>query len=647
MRNSLIYLLIVVAVITVFFLFFDNDPLDGAREIPISEVVALAQNPGNERILIEVMGDDLTIHVGANTFVSRKEPGSSIVELIDSAGASENVSIEVKDLGSGLGSFIGLMINFLPLILFGGILLFMMRQAQGSSNQAMGFGKSRARMFVGTKATVTFFDVAGAPEAKQELEEVVEFLKYPERFVALGARIPRGVLLVGPPGTGKTLLAKAVAGEAGVPFFAISGSEFVEMFVGVGASRVRDLFEQAKRHAPSIIFVDEIDAVGRHRGAGLGGGHDEREQTLNQILVEMDGFESSTNVIVIAATNRPDILDPALLRPGRFDRRVTLDSPDIRGRTAILDVHAKGKPLADDVDLAALAQQTPGFSGADLANLINEAAILASRRNLKQITQDEMLEAIDRLIAGPARKSKVISPHEKKITAYHESGHAIVGYFMPHADKVHKISIVARGRMGGYTRYLPDEERSLQTKSQFQAMIATAMGGRVAEQMIFDEITTGASNDIEKATEIARAMVTQFGMSDKLGPRLFGKREEMVFLGRNLGEHRDYGPRTEELIDEEVDALLQAGWDNAERILTEKTEQLHAISKFLIEHETIDGKQMTEIVEGRDPLATVEPEPKPEPPAEAGEAESPPSPAPENQGRAPDIRDASPQPGLD
>ena len=647
MRNSLIYLLIVVAVITVFFLFFDNDPLDGAREIPISEVVALAQNPGNERILIEVMGDDLTIHVGANTFVSRKEPGSSIVELLDNAGASENVSIEVKDLGSGLGSFIGLMINFLPLILFGGILLFMMRQAQGSSNQAMGFGKSRARMFVGTKATVTFFDVAGAPEAKQELEEVVEFLKYPERFVALGARIPRGVLLVGPPGTGKTLLAKAVAGEAGVPFFAISGSEFVEMFVGVGASRVRDLFEQAKRHAPSIIFVDEIDAVGRHRGAGLGGGHDEREQTLNQILVEMDGFESSTNVIVIAATNRPDILDPALLRPGRFDRRVTLDSPDIRGRTAILDVHAKGKPLADDVDLAALAQQTPGFSGADLANLINEAAILASRRNLKQITQDEMLEAIDRLIAGPARKSKVISPHEKKITAYHESGHAIVGYFMPHADKVHKISIVARGRMGGYTRYLPDEERSLQTKSQFQAMIATAMGGRVAEQMIFDEITTGASNDIEKATEIARAMVTQFGMSDKLGPRLFGKREEMVFLGRNLGEHRDYGPRTEELIDEEVDALLQAGWDNAERILTEKTEQLHAISKFLIEHETIDGKQMTEIVEGRDPLATVEPEPKPEPPAEAGEAESPPSPAPENQGRAPDIRDASPQPGLD
>ena len=647
MRNSLIYLLIVVAVITVFFLFFDNDPLDGAREIPISEVVALAQNPGNERILIEVMGDDLTIHVGANTFVSRKEPGSSIVELIDSAGASENVSIEVKDLGSGLGSFIGLMINFLPLILFGGILLFMMRQAQGSSNQAMGFGKSRARMFVGTKATVTFFDVAGAPEAKQELEEVVEFLKYPERFVALGARIPRGVLLVGPPGTGKTLLAKAVAGEAGVPFFAISGSEFVEMFVGVGASRVRDLFEQAKRHAPSIIFVDEIDAVGRHRGAGLGGGHDEREQTLNQILVEMDGFESSTNVIVIAATNRPDILDPALLRPGRFDRRVTLDSPDIRGRTAILDVHAKGKPLADDVDLAALAQQTPGFSGADLANLINEAAILASRRNLKQITQDEMLEAIDRLIAGPARKSKVISPHEKKITAYHESGHAIVGYFMPHADKVHKISIVARGRMGGYTRYLPDEERSLQTKSQFQAMIATAMGGRVAEQMIFDEITTGASNDIEKATEIARAMVTQFGMSDKLGPRLFGKREEMVFLGRNLGEHRDYGPRTEELIDEEVDALLQAGWDNAERILTEKTEQLHAISKFLIEHETIDGKQMTEIVEGRDPLAAVEPEPKPEPPAETGETEGPPSPAPENQGRAPDMRDASPQPGLD
>ena len=646
MRNSLIYLLIVVAVITVFFLFFDNNQLDDAREIPISEVVALAENPGNERILIEVQGDALTIHVGANTFISRKEPGSSIVELLDRVGASQNVSIEVKEPGSGLGSFIGLMINFLPLILFGGILLFMMRQAQGSSNQAMGFGKSRARMFVGSKATVTFFDVAGAPEAKQELEEVVEFLKYPERFVALGARIPRGVLLVGPPGTGKTLLAKAVAGEAGVPFFAISGSEFVEMFVGVGAARVRDLFEQAKRHAPSIIFIDEIDAVGRHRGAGLGGGHDEREQTLNQILVEMDGFESSTNVIVIAATNRPDILDPALLRPGRFDRRVTLDSPDIRGRTAILDVHAKGKPLADDVDLPSLAQQTPGFSGADLANLINEAAILAARRNKKEITQDEMLEAIDRLIAGPARKSKVISPHEKKVTAFHESGHAIVGYFMPHADKVHKISIVARGRMGGYTRYLPDEERSMQTKSQFQAMIATAMGGRVAEQMIFNEITTGASNDIEKATEIARAMVTQFGMSDKLGPRLFGKREEMVFLGRTLGEHRDYGPKTEELIDEEVDALLQAGWDNAERILTEKTVQLHAISDFLIEHETIDGKQMIEIVEGRDPLANAapEPEPEPEPSVDGGEAGITPPPVSDN--RTPDIRDANLQPGL-
>ena len=646
MRNSLIYLLIVVAVITVFFLFFDNNQLDDAREIPISEVVALAENPGNERILIEVQGDALTIHVGANTFISRKEPGSSIVELLDRVGASQNVSIEVKEPGSGLGSFIGLMINFLPLILFGGILLFMMRQAQGSSNQAMGFGKSRARMFVGSKATVTFFDVAGAPEAKQELEEVVEFLKYPERFVALGARIPRGVLLVGPPGTGKTLLAKAVAGEAGVPFFAISGSEFVEMFVGVGAARVRDLFEQAKRHAPSIIFIDEIDAVGRHRGAGLGGGHDEREQTLNQILVEMDGFESSTNVIVIAATNRPDILDPALLRPGRFDRRVTLDSPDIRGRTAILDVHAKGKPLADDVDLPSLAQQTPGFSGADLANLINEAAILAARRNKKEITQDEMLEAIDRLIAGPARKSRVISPHEKKVTAFHESGHAIVGYFMPHADKVHKISIVARGRMGGYTRYLPDEERSMQTKSQFQAMIATAMGGRVAEQMIFNEITTGASNDIEKATEIARAMVTQFGMSDKLGPRLFGKREEMVFLGRTLGEHRDYGPKTEELIDEEVDALLQAGWDNAERILTEKTVQLHAISDFLIEHETVDGKQMIEIVEGRDPLANAapEPEPEPEPSVDGGEAGITPPPVSDN--RTPDIRDANLQPGL-
>ncbi len=640
MRNSLIYLLIVIAVITVFFLFFDNDPLADAPQIPISEVIELAENPSNERMLVEVRGDTLTIRVGEKTYRSRKEPGSSIVELLGESATNGNVQVEVKESGGGFGSFIGILLNFLPLILFGGILLFMMRQAQGSSNQAMGFGRSRARMFVGAKATVTFFDVAGVPEAKQELEEVVEFLKYPERFVALGARIPRGVLLVGPPGTGKTLLAKAVAGEAGVPFFSISGSEFVEMFVGVGASRVRDLFEQAKRHAPCIVFVDEIDAVGRHRGAGLGGGHDEREQTLNQILVEMDGFDTGTNVIVLAATNRPDILDPALLRPGRFDRRVVLDTPDIRGRTAILDVHAKGKPLAEDVELPKIARQTPGFSGADLANLINEGAILAARRNLKAIGMDELLEAIDRLIAGPARKSRVISEHEKKMTAYHEAGHALVGHFMPHADKVHKISIVSRGRMGGYTRYLPDEERMLQTRRQFQAMIATAMGGRVAERLIFDEVTTGASDDIEKATHIARSMVTQYGMSDRLGPRSFGKREQMVFLGRDLGEQRDYSLRTEALIDSEVTRIVDEAMDAANTVLKEHTDGLHNVAKYLIEHETLDGDQMVAIVEGRALVETAVEEPSAAAPAVP--AETPVEPV-ESPGAAPDIRRVKPQ----
>ena len=496
-RNGIVYLLIVVAVVTVFLLFF-NQPLGGPEELEITEVISLARNnTSTDRIRIEVRGDSLTVTDGARVFRSRKEAGSSLVQLMNEAGVDPAAySVDVKG-SSGLSSLFQVLINFLPLILFGGVLLFMMRQAQGSNNQTMSFGRSRARMFVGTKATVTFFDVAGVPEAKQELEEVVEFLKYPERFQALGARIPSGVLLVGPPGTGKTLLARAVAGEAGVPFFSISGSEFVEMFVGVGASRVRDLFEQAKRHSPCIVFVDEIDAVGRHRGAGLGGGHDEREQTLNQILVEMDGFDTATNVIVIAATNRPDILDPALLRPGRFDRRVILDNPDIRGRTAILDVHAKGKPIEKSVDLASIAKQTPGFSGADLANLINEGALLAARRNKKSIELDDLTEAIDRVVAGPARKSRVISDKERELTAYHEAGHALVAYHMPGADMVWKISIVSRGQMGGYTRYLPEEDRYLQTLTQFLAMIATAMGGRQAEVIKFGEVTTGASNDIE------------------------------------------------------------------------------------------------------------------------------------------------------
>jgi len=598
MRNGFVYVLIVLGVITIFLVFF-NDPLGDSQDIPISDVITRAKS--GSPIQIEVTGEDLTIRDGTQTFRSRKEPNSSLVETLESSGVdTSRVAITVKG-SSGLSSFIGILFNFLPLILFGGILMFMMRQAQSSGNQAMGFGRSKAKMFVGTKATVTFFDVAGAPEAKQELEEVVEFLKYPERFVALGARIPAGVLLIGPPGTGKTLLARAVAGEAGVPFFSISGSEFVEMFVGVGASRVRDLFDQARRHAPCIIFVDEIDAVGRHRGAGLGGGHDEREQTLNQILVEMDGFESGTNVIVIAATNRPDILDPALLRPGRFDRKVILDAPDIRGRTAILEVHAKGKPFEEGVDLQEIAKQTPGFSGADLANLINESAILAARRNRKTISFDEMAEAIDRVIAGPARKSRVISQHEREIVAFHEGGHALVAQLDPEADNVHKISIVARGQMGGYTRYVPDEERTLQTKEQFRSNIAAAMGGRAAEQIKFDSITTGASNDIEKATDIAKAMVTRYGMSERLGPRSFGKRQEMVFLGKDLGGERDYSLRTEAIIDEEIDAEIEMGLQQAKKSISENMDALTRIAEYLLEHETIEAHEIEAIVQG-DPV---------------------------------------------
>jgi cell division protease FtsH len=622
MRNSLVYLVIIVAVIMIFFMFV-NQPLGGAQEIGINEVVELAQNSsGASKLDIEVSGDTLTISDGVNTFKSRKEEGSSVADLLANAGVDNSkYTVRVKGSG-GFSSFFGILIGFLPLILFGGILIFMMRQAQGNSSQQMSFGRSKARMFVGTKATVTFFDVAGVPEAKEELEEVVEFLKYPERFQALGAKIPAGVLLVGPPGTGKTLLARAVAGEAGVPFFSISGSEFVEMFVGVGASRVRDLFEQAKRHSPCIIFVDEIDAVGRHRGAGLGGGHDEREQTLNQILVEMDGFDSATNVIVIAATNRPDILDPALLRPGRFDRRVILDNPDIRGRTAILDVHAKGKPIDKAIDLAEIAKQTPGFSGADLANLINEAALLAARANQKAISFPNLTEAIDRVSMGPARKSKVISEKDRRITAYHEAGHALVAHLMPGGSPIGKISIIARGQAGGFTRW-QQEDRTYASKEQLEAQIAAAMGGRTAEVLKVGDVTTGASNDFEQATNIAREMVMRLGMSDRLSKRAFGKRQGgAVFLGKEMSEERDYSLKTESIIDDEINRLLKQGEDKAQELLTKHDEELEQIAQFLLEHETIDSDQFVAIIEGRDPLfASAVAVDEPGPPPSSGEAD--------------------------
>ncbi|HEY4036101.1 MAG TPA: ATP-dependent zinc metalloprotease FtsH [Ktedonobacteraceae bacterium] len=479
--------------------------------------------------------------------------------------------------------------SFIPFLFFGLLIIFILRQTQGNNNQAISFGKSRARMFMGSKQMLTFADIAGVDEAKQELQEIVEFLKYPEKFVALGARIPKGLLLVGPPGTGKTLVSRAVAGEAGVPFFSISGSEFVEMFVGVGASRVRDLFEQAKRNSPCIVFVDEIDAVGRQRGAGLGGSHDEREQTLNQILVEMDGFDTNTNVIVIAATNRPDVLDPALLRPGRFDRQVVLDRPDIRGRTSILQVHARGKPLEQSVSLEVLAKQTPGFSGADLANLLNEAAILAARRNKRMIGMSELEEAIDRVVAGPARKSRIISEREKAITAYHEVGHALVARMLPNTDPVHKVSILARGQAGGFTMLLPTEDRYLWSKAQFEDILAYALGGHVAESLIFGEVTTGASNDIERITKIARSMVTEYGMSSRIGPLALGHKDELVFLGRDFGEQRNYSEQTAREIDEEIRSIIQTAFDKAYHILQQNKTRLIMISERLIKEETLEG----------------------------------------------------------
>ena len=594
MRNALIYLLIIGAIVFVFANFF-RAPY-GTEEQPITSVISQAQAGTLEKI--EVSGDKLTVTPrSGEPYTAQKEEGANLVETLEAAGvdvAGSGLQIIVKG-GSGIGGLFGILLSFLPVIFIGALLFFMMRQAQGSSAQTMNFGRSRARMIMGSRPTVSFSDVAGEDEAKQELQEVVEFLRYPERFVALGARVPRGVLLMGPPGTGKTLLARAVAGEAAVPFFSISGSEFVEMFVGVGASRVRDLFSQAKHNSPCIIFIDEIDAVGRHRGAGLGGGHDEREQTLNQILVEMDGFDTSTNVIIVAATNRPDILDPALLRPGRFDRRVTLDLPDVVGRQAILNVHAKGKPMDEDTDLELIAKESPGFSGADLANLLNESAILAARRSKKSIGPSELAESVDRLIAGPERKSRVISHHEKELTAYHEAGHALVAHLEPHADRVQKISIVARGAMGGYTRMLPEEDRHLGTKEQFEAHLTVAMGGRVAERLTFGEVTTGASNDLEQATNLARQMVTRFGMSDNLGPRTLGRREELVFLGKEISEQRDYSDKIAEEIDAEMRTLLDGAYNTAHDLLSLHKETLDRVAQYLMENEAVEGAELTHL----------------------------------------------------
>jgi len=564
----------------------------------------LIDNAANHQVSdLEISGTDgvaTEVGGGKKHNVTLPDCSSGCSQLLTEMQTDKvNVKFDKNSNGSYLLQV--LLPNIILVILIAAFMWWVLRQTQSGNNQAISFGRSRARMIAGDKPAITFADVAGVDEAKQELTEIVEFLKYPEKFVALGARIPKGVLLVGPPGTGKTLLSKAVAGEAGVPFFSISGSEFVEMFVGVGASRVRDLFDQAKKNSPCIVFVDEIDAVGRQRGAGLGGGHDEREQTLNQLLVEMDGFDTNTHVIVIAATNRPDVLDPALLRPGRFDRHVTLDRPDIKGRRQILDVHARNKPLDSTVDLDVLARQTPGFSGADLANLINEAAILAARANQKVIGMDELEEAIARVIAGPERKSRRISDREKEIIAYHETGHALVMKALPHTDPVHKISIISRGMALGWTLSLPEEDKYLVSRDELMDQIAGIMGGRVAEEIVFGDITSGAENDIQRATQIARRMVTQWGMSEKLGTVTMGHKEELVFLGRDLGEQRNYSEEIAAIIDEEIRSIVDHGYQTAKAVLTKSRTKMDAVVERLKVVETIDGKELDEIIAREEP----------------------------------------------
>ncbi|MCI0394040.1 MAG: ATP-dependent zinc metalloprotease FtsH [Chloroflexi bacterium] len=584
------------------------------EELPISQLAQ--QIKGGEIDRLEVSGD------GREVKVIYKDPGSlpghalispvsSLEESLSNYGVTPEIytaqgviiSYERPSQWGGLLNLVGI---FLPALLIVGFIYFILRQAQGTNNQALSFGKSRARMFTGDHPTVSFEDVAGADEAKEELEEIVEFLKEPDKFVSFGARIPKGVLLVGSPGTGKTLLAKAVSGEAGVPFFSIAGSEFVEMFVGVGASRVRDLFEQAKRHSPCIIFIDEIDAVGRQRGAGLGGSHDEREQTLNQILVEMDGFGTDTHVIILAATNRPDILDPALMRPGRFDRRVVIDRPDVRGREAIFRVHLRGKPLSSSVDITVLAKATPGFVGADIENTVNEAALLAARRNKKNIGMGELQEAIERVQLGPERKSRIMTAEEKEITAYHEAGHALVSHFLPHAQSVRKITIIPRGMAGGVTWYL-DDDNLFYSRSKFKAVIATALGGRVAEEIVFGEITTGASNDLQHVTKLARSMVTQYGMSDEMGLRVYGDKQELVFLGREISEQRDYSDAIAEQIDKEVREIIDAEYVRAHEILQENRDKLDLIARTLLEVETLEAEEFVALIEGTVPPSSSTP----------------------------------------
>ncbi|HMR55262.1 MAG TPA: ATP-dependent zinc metalloprotease FtsH [Candidatus Doudnabacteria bacterium] len=596
--KNIILVLIAFLVISVVIASFMED--EKVREVPLSEITTLLKEekvnsllvaPGKLTAEIKESDTKLEATISGNTEIPQY--------FSDSGVATEQISsikIEFKNTSFATvlaGTILPFLIPFLLIALF---IFFLMRQVQGSNNRALTFGQSSVKLNDELKNKVRFNDVAGAKEAKEELSEIVEFLKFPQKFLALGAKIPKGVLLLGSPGVGKTLLARAVAGEANVPFFHISGSEFVEMFVGVGASRVRDLFKKAKRNAPCIVFIDEIDAVGRQRGAGLGGGHDEREQTLNQILVEMDGFETDTNVIVVAATNRPDVLDPALLRPGRFDRQVILDLPDINDREAILKVHSKNKPIAADVDLRSVAERTPGFSGADLANIINEGAILAARQNKKEVGTDDLKEAIEKVMLGPSRKSHILSDKEKKVTAYHEGGHALVGAVLPEADPVHKVTILSRGRAAGYTMKLPSEDKHLHTKTSFLDEIAALLGGYAAEKLVFNELTTGASNDLKVATSMARKLVTQYGMSDSLGPVTLGEQHSNVFLGRDIGEQKNYSEAVAQKIDDEVRRIMQEAESRATELMTKHRSYLDTIAARLISDETLEKEQFEEIV---------------------------------------------------
>jgi cell division protease FtsH len=602
--TSFVYLIIIAAVLFLIYSYMSGST--PSATVPLNQVAedAIAGKIDS----INVQGDELTVtyfeaaNAESMTVISRKGPESTLTEQLRVLGVQEGTLRQIRidhQEPVDWSTLINVGITLITIVAIAAFFFLFIRQFQGANNQAMSFGKSRARMFSGDRPTVTFDDVAGVDEAKGELKEVVEFLKEPQKFINLGARIPRGVLLVGAPGTGKTLMAKAVAGEAGVPFFSISGSEFVEMFVGVGASRVRDLFDQAKRHSPCIVFVDEIDAVGRYRGAGLGGSHDEREQTLNQILVEMDGFDTDTNVIVVAATNRPDILDPALLRPGRFDRRVVMDHPDIRGREAIFRVHTRGKPVAAEVNLEALAQSTPGFVGADIENVVNEAAILSARAGKRRITMVEFHEAIERVIAGPERRSRVISEDEREIFAYHEAGHAVVAYVLPRCDPVRKISIVARGMAGGYTLTLPAEDHYVMQRSKMEDEMAKILGGRAAEETVYSEISTGASDDLDKVTQLARSMAMRYGMSDKLGPLVYGRKEELVFLGKEIGEQRDYSESMAQAIDDEVKAFVMSAYQRAKDVLIEHREDLDRVARALMDRETLSAEEFNAVMEGR------------------------------------------------